>query len=273
MAGLASAVIMLAAAVSVPQGSAFRVEVPPEIGLTAVTAEWREQTIPLVRDGNWTAVLGADLDDTPGEHSVALILIYSDGRQRHATQVIDVTAGEYPTTRLEVEPKYVELSKENQARSADEREEINAVYATVTSERLWNEPFIIPVEGATGGRNFGHRRVFNDQPRAPHSGADLKAGTGTPILAANRGRVVLAKSLFFSGNAVFLDHGQGVVSVYAHLSEIEVEVGQMVERGEVVGLAGATGRVTGPHLHWGIRAQDARVDPFSVLEAGGAEAN
>ena len=268
MSGLATAVVMLAAAVTVAQGTAFRVEVPPEAGLTGVTAEWREQAIPLVRDGNWTAVLGIDLDDAPGEHAVDFTLVYIDGRERHATTIIDIVAGEYPTTRLEVEPKYVELSEENQQRAARERKEINAVYATVTPERLWNEPFAIPVDGISGGRNFGHRRVFNDQPRAPHSGADLTAATGTPILATNRGRVVLAKNLFFSGNAVFLDHGQGIHSVYAHLSDIKVDVGAIVERGDVVGLAGATGRVTGPHLHWGIRAQDARVDPFSLLEIG-----
>jgi murein DD-endopeptidase MepM/ murein hydrolase activator NlpD len=274
MAG-ATAVIMLAAAVSVPQGSVFRVEVPPEIGLTGVTAEWRDRAVPLFRDdkfrdGNWTAVLGADLDDAPGDHPVALTLVYTNGRERSSTTVIDVNAGEYPTTHLTVEPKYVELSEENQQRAARERAEIDAVYATVTSERLWNEPFVVPVAGVSGGRNFGHRRVFNDQPRSPHSGADLKASTGTPILSANRGRVVMAKNLFFSGNAVFVDHGLGIVSVYAHLSAIDIEVGELVERGDVIGLAGETGRVTGPHLHWGIRAQGARVDPFSLLELDGA---
>ena len=105
----------------------------------------------------------------------------------------------------------------------------------------------------------------NGQARAPHSGADLTAATGTPIHAANRGRVVLAKNLFFSGNAVFLDHGFGVYSVYLHLSDIRVEKGTIVERGEVLGLAGATGRVTGPHLHWGVRILGARVDPFTLL--------
>ncbi len=93
----------------------------------------------------------------------------------------------------------------------------------------------------------------------------MRAGTGTPIQAANRGRVVLAKNLFFSGNAVFLDHGLGVYSVYLHLSEIHVTPGAVVEKGQVLGLAGATGRVTGPHLHWGVRILDARVDPFTLI--------
>ena len=101
--------------------------------------------------------------------------------------------------------------------------------------------------------------MFNGQPRSPHSGADLRAGTGTPILAANRGRVVLAKELFFSGNAVYIDHGYGLYTTYLHLSRIDVAVGDMVERGQQIGLAGATGRVTGPHLHWGVRLLDQLV--------------
>lgn len=266
MPGIATAFIALAATLNAGQGTAVRLDVPVEAGLVAVEAEWRERSVPLVRDGEWFAMLGVDLDDAPGEHAVPLKLEYDDGTVRDETVTIVVEPGEYPTTRLEVEPKYVELSEANQARAATEREEINAIYATVTMDRLWVEPFEVPIPGVAGGRNFGHRRVFNDQPRAPHSGADLKASTGTPILAANRGRVVLAKDLFFSGNAVFIDHGLGIYSVYAHLSSVDVELGQMVERGEPIGLAGATGRVTGPHLHWGIRAQGARVDPFSLLE-------
>src|SRR5207253_1114123 len=115
------------------------------------------------------------------------------------------------------------------------------------------------------GTNFGHRRIFNGQPRAPHAGADLRASTGTPIHATNRGRVVLAKNLFFTGNTVIIDHGLGIYTLYAHLSRIDVRVSQMVDEDEVLGLAGATGRVTGPHLHWGARIQGARVDPFSLL--------
>jgi len=129
-------------------------------------------------------------------------------------------------------------------------------------------PFQVPVEGAKDGRNFGHRRVFNGQPRAPHSGADLRAKSGTPIYAANRGRIVLAKDLFYSGNAVFIDHGMGLYTSYLHLSEIRVAVGDFVERGQLLGLSGATGRVTGPHLHWGVRILDARVDPFSLVRIG-----
>jgi len=113
--------------------------------------------------------------------------------------------------------------------------------------------------------NFGARRIFNGEPRAPHAGSDLHAAPGTPVHATNRGRVVLAKNLFFTGNTVILDHGLGIDSLYAHLSRIDVKQGEIVRNGQVVGLSGATGRVTAPHLHWGMRVQNARVDPFSLV--------
>lgn len=251
------------------QGQAIEVAVSHEAGLEAVHAEWGEHRLPFVRAADqWLAVIGVDLEAAAGEHPLVIERDFGADGTRAATEQVVVAAQEFPTTELTVEPGYVELSPENQERAARESREIAAIYATLTPERYWNEPFAVPIPDATGGRNFGHRRVFNDQPRNPHSGADLSAGTGTPIEASNRGRVVLAKELFFSGNAVFLDHGQGVYSVYLHLSEILVEPGRMLERGEVLGLAGATGRVTGPHLHWGVRVLDARVDPFTLLELG-----
>jgi murein DD-endopeptidase MepM/ murein hydrolase activator NlpD len=209
-----------------------------------------------------------DLDSRPGDHAVDVTFSYEDGRTRVVREPVQVRAEQYPTTELQVEERFVELSPEDQARADREAAETSAIYDTFTPQLYWSEAFAVPVRGAQDGRNFGHRRVFNGQPRAPHSGADLRASTGTPIYAANRGRVVLAKDLFFSGNAVFIDHGYGLYTTYLHLSEIDVAVGQMVERGERLGLAGATGRVTGPHLHWGVRLLDARVDPFSLVQLG-----
>lgn len=249
------------------QGEALEVAIGHEPGLVAAVVEWNGQRVPFVRAADrWLTVIGIDLDAAPGEHVYAVERDFGPAGRQAETGRIEVDAKSFPTTALTVEPGYVELSPENQARAARESAEIAAIYARLTPERLWTEPFAVPIPGVTGGNNFGHRRVFNGQSRDPHSGADLRAATGTPILAANRGRVVLAKDLFFSGNAVFLDHGLGVYSVYLHLSEIRVEPGQMLERGELLGLAGATGRVTGPHLHWGARIGDARVDPFSLVE-------
>ncbi len=261
--------LALAAVFAVFQGQALQLEYPHEPGLTQVSVEWAGQQKPFARDGEaWLTVIGVDLDVKPGSHEAAVTFRYADGREARRVETVEVSGKEFPTTRLTVAPKYVELSPENQARAARERKETAAVYSTVTREKAWRGPFMIPIPGVTGGRNFGRRRVFNGQPRAPHSGADLKASTGTEILASNRGRVVLAKDFFFNGNAVFIDHGLGVCTMYLHLSKILVEPGQQVERGQVIGLAGSTGRVTGPHLHWGVRIGDARVDPFSLVELG-----
>ncbi len=260
---------LLLAAWVAGQGQSLEMSIPSERGLTGITVRWSGHQVPFFRSGDrWLAIVGVDLDSRPGEHAVDVTFSYEDGRTRLVREPVIVNAGDYPTTELQVEERYVELSAENQARADREAAETSAIYDTFTPERYWTEPFAIPVRGAKDGRNFGHRRVFNRQPRAPHSGADLRASTGTPIHAANRGRVVLAKELFFSGNAVYLDHGYGLYTTYLHLSKIDVAVGDIVERGEQLGLAGATGRVTGPHLHWGVRLLDSRVDPFSLVRIG-----
>jgi murein DD-endopeptidase MepM/ murein hydrolase activator NlpD len=246
-------------------GQTVVVDIPFEPELEAVTLAWQSQEIHMApADSGWFALLGVDLDVKPGPYEVGAVFRYAGNRQERRTLALTVTPKEYPTTRLTVEPKYVELSPENQQRAAQDKQRINAAYATTAAKPYWSDAFIVPIPGVSGGRNFGHRRVFNDQPRAPHSGADLTAATGAEVHASNRGRVLLTGNFFFNGNAVFVDHGMGVLSMYLHLSSILVEEGQLVERGELLGLAGATGRVTGPHLHWGVKVTDARVDPFTL---------
>jgi murein DD-endopeptidase MepM/ murein hydrolase activator NlpD len=258
---------LLLAGATAMQGQALELAYPDEPGLAAVEVTWYNRAIPFAhRGGQWFTVVGVDLDSRPGEHAVDVTFRYRDGRSRVEKQPLTVGAQKFPTTELKVEDRFVELSPADQARADRESEETAKIYATLTPEMYWTQPFAAPIPGAKDGRNFGHRRVFNGKPRAPHAGSDLKASTGTPIYAANRGRVVLAKDLFYSGNAVFIDHGLGVYSTYLHLSEIKVGPNQVVERGQLIGLAGATGRVTGPHLHWGVRILDARVDPFSLLK-------
>jgi murein DD-endopeptidase MepM/ murein hydrolase activator NlpD len=262
-AGLLS---LMLASLAAAQGQVVELVYPDEPGLAAVAASWEGLEVPLTKRGDtWLALIGVDLDAKAGEHAAQVTFRYADGRTRSHREPVAVSAKQYPTTELKVEDKYVELSPEDDARARAEGQETADIYARVTPEMYWSEPFAPPIPGAKDGRNFGHRRVFNGQPRAPHSGADLRAATGTPIYAANRGRVVLAKNLFYSGNAVFIDHGLGLYTTYLHFSEIKVKPGDMVERGQLIGLAGATGRVTGPHLHWGVRVADARVDPFSLL--------
>jgi murein DD-endopeptidase MepM/ murein hydrolase activator NlpD len=261
--------IAAALALVATQGQAVELAYSDEAGLASVEATWEGHRFPLVKhDAHWVAVIGVDLEAKAGEHAADVTFHYGDGRSRNVREPVTVKAQKFPTTELKVEDRYVELSPEDAARAAREAEETDAIYATVTPECYWSEPFLAPIHGAKDGKNFGHRRVFNGQPRAPHSGADLRADVGTPVYAANRGRVVLAQNLFYSGNAVIVDHGFGLYTVYLHLSKMDLAPGAIVERGQRLGLAGATGRVTGPHLHWGVRIVDARVDPFSLLKLG-----
>jgi murein DD-endopeptidase MepM/ murein hydrolase activator NlpD len=251
---------------SADQGTIVQVSFANEPGVKSVHVNWENAHVSAYRNGNtWTTLLGVDLDTKPGDHKTDVVFTMEDGRLDKREAIVKVVAKKYPTTELKVDEKYVELSKADLARANRESKETEAIYAAVSSQVLWNEPFRIPIADDRTGTNFGHRRIFNGEPRAPHAGADLKATTGTPIHATNTGRVVLAKNLFFTGNTVILDHGLGIYSLYAHLSRIDVKRGDLVKNDQVLGLAGATGRVTGPHLHWGLRVQGARVDPFTLV--------
>ena len=152
-----------------------------------------------------------------------------------------------------------------------ESKELNQVWASPAPEKLWQGAFTRPVPQPANSA-FGSRSVFNGEPRSQHAGADFRSPAGTPIKAPNAGRVVIAGSRYFSGDTVVIDHGQGLFSLFAHLSETSVKQGDSVKKGEVIGQVGQTGRVTGPHLHWAVRLNGARIDPLSlltVLSAGG----
>lgn len=170
----------------------------------------------------------------------------------------------YAEENLEVDPRRVRLSRKDRERAARERRQVAPLFSLRTHP-VFRFPLSPPLADAPPPRNFGTRRVFNSEPRAPHGGADYRAPVGTPVLAAEQGLVVLAANHFFAGQSVFVDHGGGLVSMYMHLSRIDVKAGQRVARGERLGLTGATGRVTGPHLHFGLRWRGARVDPALLL--------
>lgn len=258
-------VLLAAAVTTASQGSAVRLTLPNEPRLKSVRVIWQGKEVPAFRvAGTWTTIVGVDLDAKPGAHEAESILTSDDGRVEKRKIVIDVRAKKFPTTPLKVDDRFVELNKADLDRAGHESKETDAIYMRITTDIVPEEPFTVPIPGVAG-RNFGERRIFNGEPRAPHSGADLRARSGTPVHATNRGRVALAKNLFFTGNTVIVDHGLGIYSLYAHLSRIDVKSGEAVKNGQVVGLVGATGRVTAPHLHWGMRVQGARVDPFSLV--------
>jgi len=178
---------------------------------------------------------------------------------------VRILGKKFPTGRLKVDPKYVAPTKEELERDAQEKKRLKSVFETVSLEPFFQSNFSSPVPGAPASR-FGERRFFNDEPRMPHSGADLKATEGTPVHAPARGKVVLTEDMFFPGKTVVLDHGYGLHSYYSHLSEMSVKAGAVVAKGDLLGKVGATGRVTGPHLHWGVKVYNERVDPFSLVD-------
>jgi murein DD-endopeptidase MepM/ murein hydrolase activator NlpD len=165
-----------------------------------------------------------------------------------------------------VEKQFVEPNPEQEKRAAEDQKKMKAIYDTVTPERLWQGKFRIPLNGVTTGGNFGRRRVLNGQSRSPHAGVDFPAASGTPVFAAQAGKVVLAEGLYYSGNTVVIDHGYGIYTMYAHLSEIEVHAGDAVKLSDEIGKVGATGRVTGPHLHWGLTVDHARVNALNIAQ-------
>lgn len=179
-------------------------------------------------------------------------------------RLVEIADYPYPTQHLTVAEEYVEPPLEAADRIERERLANEALFALETPG-LVPMPLASPLENLPRGGRFGARRVFNGEPRSPHSGADYAVPTGTPVFAVADGKVVLAEELYFAGNAVYIDHGDGLLSMSLHLSSIAVGKGQSVRQGDVIGRVGATGRVTGPHLHFGLRWHGARIDPALVL--------
>ena len=212
----------------------------------------------------WVALLGIDLTTEPGSYDVLVRATARDGEVTRQSYTLSVGQKDFPTRRLNVDPSFVSPPASVIERIQREARQLDEIFTTVTDERLWSGGFLRPVPGDSTS-SFGRRSVFNGQPRSPHSGTDFRGAEGTPIKAPNAGIVVLAADLYFSGNVVILDHGWGLYSYFAHLSSIAVDEGVQVEQGDVVGDVGATGRVTGPHLHWTVRLNDARVDPLSLM--------
>jgi murein DD-endopeptidase MepM/ murein hydrolase activator NlpD len=171
---------------------------------------------------------------------------------------------QYRTQQLKVAPGHVNLSSENEARVATESKKVHAALTGFTPDAPATLRLLQPVAGPRSS-SFGLRRVFNGESRRPHAGMDIAAPTGTPIKAPLAGTVVDVGDYFFNGGNVMIDHGQGLVTMYCHLSKARVEVGQAVKLGEVIGDVGATGRVTGPHLHWGVALNGVMVDPALFL--------
>jgi len=203
----------------------------------------------------WTALVGIPLAAAPGQAGIAV----GENGQAHRIPYT-IAPKQYREQHLKVAPRTVDLSPEDKARYERERAHLAGVMATFTDTPPHELHMQIPVPGRRSG-SFGLRRVFNGQPRNPHSGMDIAAATGTPVRAPLPGRVIDTGDYFFNGGTVWLDHGGGLLTMYCHLSAIDVKAGDMVQTGEPFCAVGATGRVTGPHLHWSVMLNRAMVDP------------
>lgn len=209
----------------------------------------------------WQALVGIDLDQPPGDY---VLTVHGPAGSVAGEAALTVSSRQFPVRTLRVNPNFVNPPASVMTRIAADSQLLSEAYASSPPERLWEERWQRPVPHRANSR-FGSRSIFNGEPRSPHSGADFLSPAGTPVAAPNRGRVAVARDTYFNGNLVIIDHGLGVFSQLAHLSRIDVREGEMVDAGQIVGRVGATGRVTGAHLHWGVRVGEARVDPLAVL--------
>lgn len=209
-------------------------------------------------------MLGVSLDSRPGDYKV--IVEYRKNKKPYIiflpVKIIEKT---FPEEHISIKKEMVHLSLKDLERVRSDQLAMAEATREVTAEIKWSSPFVWPVKSNIISA-FGLRRFFNGEPRSPHSGVDLRAGEGEEIKAANSGLVVLARDCFFSGKTIVLGHGGGLFTIYAHLSTFHTKVGDIVNKGDIIGLAGSSGRATGPHLHWGVSLLGTRVDPVSLME-------
>jgi murein DD-endopeptidase MepM/ murein hydrolase activator NlpD len=243
----------------------FKVDLDQTAG--EVHGDWLNHAIVFTKASNgntWYALAGIDVERAPGTYALDITVTTTGGSPLHTKQEVAVLPGQYKTTTLHVAEKYVQPDAETLKRIAADKAVKDAAFGHPISRLLWQGSFRSPVPFAATD-SFGTRRMFNGQLASIHRGTDFHAPTGTPVVAANDGQVIIAQPMFFEGNLVVIDHGQQFSTLYMHLSKIEVKVGERVKKGQHLGLTGATGRVTGPHLHFAARWQGDYVDPVLLL--------
>jgi murein DD-endopeptidase MepM/ murein hydrolase activator NlpD len=252
------------------QGQVLLVKVPVTEAVTEVKGTFLDRTIPFFREmrsgepAGYLGLVGIDLQDAPGTYELA-VTIKKGEEVKHLSFNVLVAKEKFAVEHLKLPKDQVDLDDKSLARWKKEQEQLRLALAENSALRLWQSHFVEPVNGKRTGI-FGSVRIMNGQPRNPHNGEDIGAPLGTDVAATNDGIVRLTVDHFFSGKGVIVDHGLGFYSMYFHLSEILVKDGDLVKVGQVIGKVGATGRATGPHLHWGVKLNGARVNPYALLD-------
>jgi murein DD-endopeptidase MepM/ murein hydrolase activator NlpD len=260
-----------AAAAGVRQGSVARVDIRSAKPLARLEATVLDRPITFILDTGGRAasgLVGVAADARPGTHAITIHAETTTGERLDVTRDLLVAKAQFRSQTLRVDPRFVQPPADALPRIDKERARIAAIAHAVDRERPWQAPFGKPLATVVT-EPYGVRRTFNGELASQHRGVDLKGAMGAEIAAPGAGRVVLADNLYYTGNTVIIDHGCGVQSLLAHMSRIDVKEGQIVERGEIVGEVGATGRVTGPHLHWSAWVGGVSIDPLALIAAIG----
>lgn len=252
----------------IQQGGVVLIQTRFKKPVSVVEGVLKGRTVPFFETstpGLFEGLVGVDLADPPSREELVVTGSMGSSVVERRRFPIRILPGGFTVQELTVPDKFVDLDPATLKRVEEEQKRMLESLNQLSLERYWEGPFILPVEGKISG-SFGLRRIMNGQPRSPHSGEDINAPLGAEVGAMNNGVVTLVGEFFFSGKSVILDHGLGLVSMYFHLDEIDVKDGQRVQKGEIIGKVGATGRATGPHLHWGARLNGARINPMSILK-------
>lgn len=243
----------------------FRVASPT--GLSSLSGSWLGHEVFFsldVKSKTWYGIAAVSLETAAGSYPLLLNGTTAGGEKISCERKVSVRAAKYPTIVVTVSKKFTEPSPEELQRINQERELKHEVFSRMEPEREWSGRFLAPVEARVSDV-FGTRRTFNGKVQSMHQGLDYAVPQGTAVSALNRGTVLLARPLFFEGNCVVLDHGQGLLTLYMHLSDLNVKEGDQVARGQEIGLSGGTGRATGPHLHVAVRWQGVYLNPATLL--------